>query len=235
MTAAPDAHDTVPDGLQPGARSGRTRTVHTAPEGTAPTASCVEKLPRRSRVPLIIAAGFVGVSTLGLTAFLVGRQAEPPAASTPVASVAVTAPPAAVPASPAEDADSKAKALAQKAQVHFDLGEYTVAAQAFRESYRLRPTPALLLRLGEAMEHLRRPKDAAAYFGKYLAAQPDAPDRDEVRRRIEGLTAKADAPTSRRRARTQTPSQPPAQQAPVAAPPERIAPPIDQGGTAVRR
>jgi tetratricopeptide (TPR) repeat protein len=54
------------------------------------------------------------------------------------------------PAQAQDDAPARARELAARAQVHFDLGELDHAIADFREAYRLDPRPGLLYNLGQA-------------------------------------------------------------------------------------
>jgi len=106
-------------------------------------------------------------------------------------------------AAPAEDpAVAEAKAHLNKARLHYKLGEFDDAANAFKEAYRLRPVPGLLFNLGQACRMAGRLKEAKFYYENYLADMPDAPNRAEVQVQLEQIAkllggtppeAKADA------------------------------------------
>ncbi len=84
----------------------------------------------------------------------------------------------------------RAREQVAKARVHFKLQEFDSAAAAWREAYRLHPTPALLLNIGQAERMGGRPREAKHAYESYLADLPNAPNRAEVEQRIAELSQK---------------------------------------------
>ncbi len=84
----------------------------------------------------------------------------------------------------------RAREQVAKARVHFKLQEFDAAAAAWREAYRLHPTPALLFNIGQAERMAGRPREAKHAYESYLADLPNAPNRAEVEQRIAELSQK---------------------------------------------
>jgi tetratricopeptide (TPR) repeat protein len=57
----------------------------------------------------------------------------------------------------------------------------------YKAAQRLKPSPDLDLRIARAHEQWDRPREAATYYRRYLAARPSAAAADEVRAKIERL------------------------------------------------
>jgi tetratricopeptide (TPR) repeat protein len=107
-------------------------------------------------------------------------------------SVAITAAAIAA-ASPAraqpDDPKAKAQELAASAKAHFDRGEYAPAADAYREAYRLWPSPGLLYNLGQAYRLAGDCAHASASYREYLHLQPDSPYRATVEQNLSAADA----------------------------------------------
>ena len=99
---------------------------------------------------------------------------------------------------PEEDANLKPKEYSfnpLQAKKELQVGEeywkkrsYKAAAGRFREATRWNPNLAeAWLRLGEAEEKRKNPKDAKEAYAKYLELQPDAKDAAEIRKKIASL------------------------------------------------
>jgi tetratricopeptide (TPR) repeat protein len=86
-----------------------------------------------------------------------------------------------------EQATVEAKRLAARAQVHYDLGEYTEAISDYREAYRLRPTPGLLFNLGQAYRLMGDCVSATTMYRNYLRLAPRTPYRKLVRQHLSAL------------------------------------------------
>jgi tetratricopeptide (TPR) repeat protein len=85
------------------------------------------------------------------------------------------------------DAD-RAQQRYQAGMVHFRLDEWDEAIAEFQAGFRLKPAPQFLYNIAQAYRLSKRPDKALAYYRKYLAMDPDAPNRAEVERRISELT-----------------------------------------------
>jgi tetratricopeptide (TPR) repeat protein len=103
--------------------------------------------------------------------------------------------------------DSEARSLFEAGRTAFEAGRFEAALERFREAYELSGRPALLYNVGTAADRLRRDAEALEAFRGYVAAVPDAPNRDEVEARIRVLEA-AVAEDAARAAREQAPPTP---------------------------
>jgi tetratricopeptide (TPR) repeat protein len=72
-------------------------------------------------------------------------------------------------------------------QRHLERGRYQDAIAEFRRAYELRDDPHFLFDIAEAYRQLGIVDRALFFYGRYLAALPDAPDRDEVEARMAEL------------------------------------------------
>jgi tetratricopeptide (TPR) repeat protein len=81
----------------------------------------------------------------------------------------------------------EARQLASRAQVHFDLGEYEQAVVAYREAYRLVPSPGLLYNLGQAYRLMGDCVAATTMYRNYLRLAPRSEYRSMVRRHLTNL------------------------------------------------
>ena len=112
------------------------------------------------------------------------------------------------------EADRKAAQGAFAAgQGSFNEADYATAITYWRDAYRRDCTAhALLLNLARAYELKTDRTEAVNALETYLQRKPDAPDADQIRRRIENLksqTVAAAPPTAPRRPSRRPPSQPP--------------------------
>jgi tetratricopeptide (TPR) repeat protein len=69
----------------------------------------------------------------------------------------------------------------------FDLGFYEDAIREYMLAYRLKDDPALLYNLGQANRLAGHLHDALRFYRLYLTKLPGAPERDEVRLKIDEL------------------------------------------------
>jgi transcriptional regulator with XRE-family HTH domain len=95
-------------------------------------------------------------------------------------------------AAPEARADDRARAAE-----HFALAEaaerrddWRAAIAEYERAYAAAPHPSVLYNIAVNYERLEEGRSAAVYFARYLDESPDARDRDQVRRRIEGLRAR---------------------------------------------
>ena len=72
------------------------------------------------------------------------------------------------------DETASAKAEYEKGQRAYSAGDFEIAADAFRESYRLQSRPAILFNLGQALRQQGNWKAAAFAFGQYIDAAGSA-------------------------------------------------------------
>jgi tetratricopeptide (TPR) repeat protein len=74
------------------------------------------------------------------------------------------------------DALEEAKREAKQASIHYQLGRFSQAADAYSKSYELVPTPGLLFNLGQCQMALKDYAKAIFFFEGYLRDKPDAPN-----------------------------------------------------------
>jgi tetratricopeptide (TPR) repeat protein len=72
-------------------------------------------------------------------------------------------------------------------QRHLERGRYQEAIAEFRRAYELRDDPHFLFDIAEAYRQLGIVDRALFFYDRYLAALPDAPDRDEVEAKMAEL------------------------------------------------
>jgi tetratricopeptide (TPR) repeat protein len=87
----------------------------------------------------------------------------------------------------ADDVATQAKRLFVTGRQHFDLGEYTDALKDFKEGYRLNDDPVYLYNIAQCERLLGHDNEALRAYQVYLQRSPDAPNRDEVERKIAAL------------------------------------------------
>jgi tetratricopeptide (TPR) repeat protein len=92
-------------------------------------------------------------------------------------------------------ARARARALLQEGASFMDERQYDRAVDAFREAYRLVPSPKVLYNLAIAYLSVARYADALAALEKFLAEATDAPEanRETARRHIADLRGKVTA------------------------------------------
>ncbi len=66
----------------------------------------------------------------------------------------------------------------------FDLGNYALAIKEYMAAYDAKPDPALLYNIAQTHKLAGHPSDAVRFYRIFLMRYPDAPDVDEVRRKI---------------------------------------------------
>jgi tetratricopeptide (TPR) repeat protein len=90
-------------------------------------------------------------------------------------------------AGPGEDA---ARAHTKTATAAFNVGSYAEAAAEYERAYRLVPDPVLLFNIGQAHRLGGNAEKAIVAYKSYLRTAPaDAPNREQVEKRIEDLEA----------------------------------------------
>lgn len=77
--------------------------------------------------------------------------------------------------------DRTARRLFGKAEVHYDVGEFQEALRLYKEAYKAQPIPALLFNMGQCHRYLGDHKKSLFYYQLYLARDPGASNRAEVR------------------------------------------------------
>jgi hypothetical protein len=101
-----------------------------------------------------------------------------------------------VAASPVDD-KVLAKQHYESGARHFDLSEWDQALVEFKEAYRLKPDPTFLYNIAQCHRRLGHVGEALTFYKTYLRRAPDAPNREEVERRIQELESEQRAKVSR--------------------------------------
>ncbi len=86
----------------------------------------------------------------------------------------------------AEDV-AKARALYDSGMSHYNLSEFDKALTDFKEGYRLKHDPAFLFNIAQCQRQLGDQAGAALTYRAYLRESPDAPNRVEVQKLVEGM------------------------------------------------
>ena len=76
-----------------------------------------------------------------------------------------------------------------------ERGDYDDALRFFEDAHARSHRPQLLYNIGQAADRLRNDQKALTAFKAYLAALPDAENREEVENRIRALERIREAPT----------------------------------------
>jgi tetratricopeptide (TPR) repeat protein len=117
----------------------------------------------------------------------------------------------------ADDERTEAKAHTDLGRVAFGRGDFRKALDEFLQAYDAAPVPELLYNIGRCQGELGLREQAIASYRKYLAARPDADDRDAVNAKIEQLSQAPPPPP-------QPPPPPPPTVTPQPPPPTVVAP-----------
>jgi len=86
-----------------------------------------------------------------------------------------------------EDPTTRARLLFDSGRRHFELTEYDAALVDFKEGYRLKDDPVFLYNIALCHRLLGRKAEALQFFKNYLNRRPDAPNRDDLERKIAAL------------------------------------------------
>jgi tetratricopeptide (TPR) repeat protein len=71
----------------------------------------------------------------------------------------------------------RAKALFDKGNQHYNLGEFAVALDLYKRAYRVKALPAFLFNIAQCHRKLEQHKEAVAMYQSYLVGVPDAPNK----------------------------------------------------------
>ncbi|MCA9667675.1 MAG: tetratricopeptide repeat protein [Myxococcales bacterium] len=78
----------------------------------------------------------------------------------------------------------RARALFQKAQRYFDVGDFATARQHYLEAYQAYPLPGFLFNIGQCYRREKRHAEALRLYRQYLLKAPDAKNRATVEKLI---------------------------------------------------
>jgi tetratricopeptide (TPR) repeat protein len=127
---------------------------------------------------------------------------------------------------------SAARALYDRGQAHYDLGEFDEAIAQFKEAYELSRAPRLMFNIAQAYRLKKDWEQALFFYNNYLRLVPNAPNRADVESRIAEMQEKI---RSRPEPTPAVPEPAPAKEPPppvVAPPPAAVTTPPPQGEVA---
>lgn len=84
-----------------------------------------------------------------------------------------------------DEATAKAKALFEKAEVHFSVGEFEKALDLYRQAYKAKQLPAFLFNIGQCHRYMKEYEKAILSYDRFLAHDPETPHRAKVENLIE--------------------------------------------------
>jgi len=114
------------------------------------------------------------------------------------------------------ETEARARALYDQGMRHYNLGEYDVAIESFKQGYKLSGNPGFLYNIAQAYRLKGDCAQALTFYRNYLRADPQAENRAQVDERIAALAT--------------CPERTPAPAVPAVTPP----PPVRRTGTALR-
>ena len=74
----------------------------------------------------------------------------------------------------AQETIEDARKAVQRAKVHYDLGEFEKAADAYIEAYRLKPVPGVLFNIAQCYRQAGIYDKARHFYRSYLREAPDS-------------------------------------------------------------
>lgn len=99
---------------------------------------------------------------------------------------AAQAGPAATP-TPAQEAPNRAREAFQKANVHYALGEFGLAAELYQDAYKLKPDAALLYNAAQSFRLAGNAPRALVLYKNYLLFYPAQRNAPEVKQQVINL------------------------------------------------
>jgi tetratricopeptide (TPR) repeat protein len=80
----------------------------------------------------------------------------------------------------AQEANVRAKALFDKAEVHFSLREFDKALKFYGAAYRVKPMPEFLFNMGQCHRYLGNHERAIFHYKQFMLKKPSSPQRPQV-------------------------------------------------------
>jgi tetratricopeptide (TPR) repeat protein len=114
---------------------------------------------------------------------------------------------------------TRARALFERAEVHFNVGEFEKALDLYSRAYKTKQLPAFLFNIAQCHRYLEQWERALFFYNRYLSLRPNSPHRAMVERFIEQCKR------ARQEAEQQAASQPVEPIAPASQPVEQPAAP----------
>lgn len=86
-----------------------------------------------------------------------------------------------------QEALALGQALFQKGQAYYSEGRYSAAWVEFQSAYQIVKLPDLLFNIARCEVKMGKAADAARHFREFLAAKPEDPEAENIRRQIQDL------------------------------------------------
>ncbi len=74
----------------------------------------------------------------------------------------------------------RSKALFERGNQHYNLGEFAIALDNYKRAYRVKALPAFLFNIAQCHRKLDQHREAVAMYQSYLVGVPDAPNKKMV-------------------------------------------------------
>jgi len=88
--------------------------------------------------------------------------------------------------------DSSARALFERGEVKFNLGNFEAAAADYQAAYELDHRPALLFNVGQCYRNLENYERARFFYRRFLTLDPQTPNRRETESLIDLMSKRLD-------------------------------------------
>ncbi len=96
---------------------------------------------------------------------------------------------------PPPEAIAAARAFFEKGEAYYKAGKYQAAWVEFSSAFQIVEMPDLLFNIARCEAKMGRAADAAKHFRQFLAAKPDDPDADNIRKQIDTLEGRTPVAT----------------------------------------
>lgn len=93
--------------------------------------------------------------------------------------------------------DSSARALFERGEVKFNLGNFEAAAADYQAAYELDHRPALLFNVGQCYRNLENYERARFFYRRFLTLDPQTPNRRETESLIDLMSKRLDEQRAR--------------------------------------
>ena len=93
--------------------------------------------------------------------------------------------------------DSSARALFERGEVKFNLGNFEGAAADYQAAYELDQRPALLFNVGQCYRNLENYERARFFYRRFLTLDPQTPKRRETESLIDLMSKRLDEQTAK--------------------------------------
>ena len=90
---------------------------------------------------------------------------------------------------PGEDPGVVSKRLYAAGIEAYNLGEFSKAANLFKQAYKTKADPVFLFNVAQSLRLDKKPGEAAVFYRSFLRNMPQAPNRAEVEQQIKDMDA----------------------------------------------